>query len=453
LPNQNSGDFYATFGGDFCYSIAFSSDSNNWQIGNFENDYGKIIGGYNWTKLSGKPISKPIEGSYPGFHSKRTKKPKLLYNHCIVLNKDNNLQCFVFQFPHQLAGIGFLEQSEVDKKTISELKKPAQHIWTVKLSDNKEPRSADNKTIVRGSYKNTPMTPLCYFGEIFVPTYEHGIVVVDEALGKIVCKESDIKSNEPNIKNYESCIKSTESCIKSDNLAPTYDRPLISPIASDVHIEKDCSPVNCGPHCRASRCNPLRHGADCGDDGLCKCPEYQGDCRENLYTTKIFCSDIKGRLSCFNIDGYIDDEKTVREDFRKKHKIVNLRKFPKAFSKAWTSQHKITDTPCIHEGYIFFIEDFNKITCVKKCSGEKMWTTNLNELSNTHCFGSTKWYGPVLAGSLLYIVGDMGNLLSFNPDSSLHKMYDVEGNVSTAPSVIEKKLIITRDDGIIVAFA
>jgi len=119
--------------------------------------------------------------------------------------------------------------------------------------------------------------------------------------------------------------------------------------------------------------------------------------------------------------------------------------------KLW--EHKVggIHTPAVAEGYIFLINNFNELVCLKESSGKVIWATKLpKDPKNPH---RIMWSGPILAANQLVLTGLNGEIVAYDhKDGKKLKTHNHGTPMSLSPILSFNIMYILDDNGDVTAY-
>jgi outer membrane protein assembly factor BamB len=119
--------------------------------------------------------------------------------------------------------------------------------------------------------------------------------------------------------------------------------------------------------------------------------------------------------------------------------------------RIWERSIGGTRTPGVVGDYIFMINARSELICLTRKYGQVVWVKKLP----THPEMETKvmWTGPLVAGGKLYLVGAQGTFMILNPsDGSLLKTQELGAPTSLPPLVAGDMIYMLTDNGDVLAF-
>ncbi|MRX51238.1 PQQ-binding-like beta-propeller repeat protein [Paracoccus sp. S-4012] len=122
----------------------------------------------------------------------------------------------------------------------------------------------------------------------------------------------------------------------------------------------------------------------------------------------------------------------------------------------WRSRDGAMNPPLVVGNSIFAVSDEGSLIRLDAANGAKVWEVALPQFTETRPRRQDRvvaHYGPVLAGSRLYVASSDGLLRVFDPGSGgLIGQGDIPGGAGTAPVVAGQTLYVTGRDGQLHAF-
>jgi outer membrane protein assembly factor BamB len=106
-------------------------------------------------------------------------------------------------------------------------------------------------------------------------------------------------------------------------------------------------------------------------------------------------------------------------------------------------------TPWVVGEWVFVVTDDAKLLCVARATGKIRWISQLQRWrSAKKKAGAIRWTGPVLAGNRLILVSTQGDLVTVDPTSGkAAEPIDMHRSMSLSPVVAGNMLYILGDDG------
>lgn len=143
----------------------------------------------------------------------------------------------------------------------------------------------------------------------------------------------------------------------------------------------------------------------------------------------------------------IDGNQVIIVGHNQKISVFDLRNG----QKMW--EHKVggIHTPAVAEGYIFLINNFNELICLKESTGKVIWATKLpKDPKNPH---RIMWSGPILAAKQLVLTGLNGEIAAYaHQDGKKVKVHNHGTPMSLSPILSNNFMYILDDNGDVTAY-
>ena len=122
--------------------------------------------------------------------------------------------------------------------------------------------------------------------------------------------------------------------------------------------------------------------------------------------------------------------------------------------RLWESNIAGISTPWVAGDWLFVITDDARIICFSRLNGQVRWINQLQAFRKPKDKkGQIDYYGPILAGGRLIVVGNNGGLINFNPDNgSFQSQTGIGTSISVPPAVANNTLYILDDKAVLRAF-
>jgi len=122
--------------------------------------------------------------------------------------------------------------------------------------------------------------------------------------------------------------------------------------------------------------------------------------------------------------------------------------------RSWEADIAGVSTPWIAGGFGFITTVDGQIACISLEDGRIRWVTQLQRFKKQDKrTGLIKWNGPILAGDRLLVTSSHGYVLSVSPyTGEVLSGAELPDGASTAPIVVDGKLVVLTDAGELVAF-
>ena len=103
---------------------------------------------------------------------------------------------------------------------------------------------------------------------------------------------------------------------------------------------------------------------------------------------------------------------------------------------------------------LFVLTDQTKLKRLNTSDGREVWSVDLPLYKNARrSRGAFGYYGPTLAGGLLYLGGTDGLMRAYNPaDGSLVRTFDIRGGVASQAAVVNSRMYLLTENGQLAAF-
>lgn len=111
-------------------------------------------------------------------------------------------------------------------------------------------------------------------------------------------------------------------------------------------------------------------------------------------------------------------------------------------------------TPAVAGDWVFVVTDSGQLLCVSRADGRIRWISQLDRWRNAKKkTGIIRWHGPTLAGNRLVLVSTDGEMVTVDPaDGTVRRTFDIGRSMSLAPVVAGGMLYILTDDGQLLAY-
>ncbi len=122
--------------------------------------------------------------------------------------------------------------------------------------------------------------------------------------------------------------------------------------------------------------------------------------------------------------------------------------------RLWDRNVGSIQTPWVAGDFLFVVTNTPSIVCFRADTGQVVWVTPLQQWHDVdEKTGRIVWTGPVLASDRLIVTSSEGTALSISPyTGKLLGQLDLPGDVTIAPIVADKTLLMVTDEGELVAY-
>jgi outer membrane protein assembly factor BamB len=122
--------------------------------------------------------------------------------------------------------------------------------------------------------------------------------------------------------------------------------------------------------------------------------------------------------------------------------------------RSWEADVAGVSTPWVAGNFAYVTTIDGQVACVSLNDGRIRWVSQLQRFQDQEDReGLIKWNGPVLAGDRLIVTSSHGYVLSVSPyTGEVVSGTELPNGSSTAPIVVDGKLIVLTDNGELVAY-
>ncbi|MEO6433545.1 MAG: PQQ-binding-like beta-propeller repeat protein [Sphingomicrobium sp.] len=122
--------------------------------------------------------------------------------------------------------------------------------------------------------------------------------------------------------------------------------------------------------------------------------------------------------------------------------------------RLWEANIAGISTPWVAGDWLFVLTDNARIICFSRLNGHVRWINQLQAFRKVKTKkGQIDYYGPVLAGGRLIVVGNNGGLLNFDPENgSFQSQISIGTAISVPPAVANNTLYVLDDKAQLHAF-
>ncbi len=122
--------------------------------------------------------------------------------------------------------------------------------------------------------------------------------------------------------------------------------------------------------------------------------------------------------------------------------------------RVWEDDTSGSRTPWVVGGWVFMINDEQKLVCFRAADGRARWISDLPRYGNAaKQKDPIYWAGPLLAGSKLFVVSDHKQMLVLDPTTGKQvSSLKLKAPVSVSPIAAASKMLVLGDDGMLTAY-
>jgi len=124
-------------------------------------------------------------------------------------------------------------------------------------------------------------------------------------------------------------------------------------------------------------------------------------------------------------------------------------------NRIWESDIGGFNTPCAVGNVLFVVTNDNDLIALSRDTGRVIWIVELQKLKKPDDRDSKPviWFGPVMAGSRLWLTNSLGNMVAYDPENgSILLDKEVAEPFFLPPVVADQTLLLLSDDGKLRAF-
>ena len=120
----------------------------------------------------------------------------------------------------------------------------------------------------------------------------------------------------------------------------------------------------------------------------------------------------------------------------------------------WSKEIGGIRTPALAGDFLFMVTNENNLVCLKKDTGQILWTQKLPSYVNPERQeNKILWAGPIIANNQLVLAGSHGKGMIVMADSGKTSLiFDLPGETSLSPILVDKTLIFLTDSATLVAY-
>ena len=122
--------------------------------------------------------------------------------------------------------------------------------------------------------------------------------------------------------------------------------------------------------------------------------------------------------------------------------------------KVWSKEIGGIRTPALAGDFLFMISNDNNLLCLKKDTGQILWHRALPSYLNPDKQEiKILWAGPIIANNQLVLAGSHGKAMLVRADSGKTSlMFDLPGETSLSPILVDQTLVFLTDGATLVAY-
>lgn len=121
--------------------------------------------------------------------------------------------------------------------------------------------------------------------------------------------------------------------------------------------------------------------------------------------------------------------------------------------RVWQKDIGSAEMPWSAGANIFLVTPEQQLTALTRDKGDVRWVTQLPRYQGDDKEKPLVWTGPVLAGGRLLTAGSGGAMIEADPQSGkILRQWDLPGNITLAPIVVDNTLLVLTEKGELVAY-
>lgn len=123
-------------------------------------------------------------------------------------------------------------------------------------------------------------------------------------------------------------------------------------------------------------------------------------------------------------------------------------------ARAWDRGIGGSETPWVAGHFIYVVSNQGDLYCLTRLGGRVRWVKSLPKYEDPEDKeGAIKWFGPVLAGDRLLIVGSHGMVLSISPyTGEFLSRLDLADRLTVPPAIAGETVYFVTDDADLIAY-